>query len=190
MTTLKRLVVSFALVYSLALVCPAQEQQQPSPSAEVTADSYQVRFAVRGEAASLRVEVFSPSGEKVFDSGAVFGQDVAWDMTDGKGGRVTEGVYLANITVTDATGKAQSRVEQIVINGRDAGHRHRSFPAAPGHDHRQRHGRQDCEVYRRHGSRRLCDNGEHFKDRDKHLAAYGHAASQWFTARGAGNQWR
>ncbi len=119
MTTLKRTALVFCLVLSFVALCHAQgeqRRQQSSPNVEVTADSYQARFAVRGEAQSVRVEVFAPSGEKVFDSGAVFGRDVEWYMTDARGGRVADGVYHANVTVTDLAGKAQSKAEQIVVS--------------------------------------------------------------------------
>jgi Chaperone of endosialidase len=113
MTTVKHLAIAVSLILACSVLCLAQEEQQPT--VEMTSDNYRVRFEAQGEVQQVRVEIFSPLGEKVFDSGAVTGVDVSWDMRDRRGGRVPEGVYLASVTITDAAGVARKRSEQINV---------------------------------------------------------------------------
>ena len=112
MTTRTRLALTVTLVLSISLVCRAQEEE----AVAVTADSYHAQFSARDAAQQMRVEIFSPSGERVFDSGAAFGQAVEWDLRDQKGERVTDGVYMASITVTDQKGLERKRLEQVVVS--------------------------------------------------------------------------
>jgi hypothetical protein len=64
----------------------------------------------------VHVEVFSPSGELVFETNDSDGQSVRWGMTNQKGERVADGVYLATITVVDSAGKRRKRIEQVTVS--------------------------------------------------------------------------
>jgi hypothetical protein len=90
--------------------------QAQTPPIEVTADDHQAQFAVQGEGHAMRVEVYAPSGEMVFDSGTVTGQVVEWRMRNQQGERVADGLYLATISTQSGTGKTRKRIEQIVVS--------------------------------------------------------------------------
>jgi hypothetical protein len=112
MTTFKRF--SLALVLTLfGLVLTAHAQ---TPSIEVSTDSDNVEFAAQGVTRKVHVEVFSPSGELVFETSDSDGQSIRWGMVNQKGERVSDGVYLATVTVVDSLGKKRKRVEQITVS--------------------------------------------------------------------------
>ena len=113
MTTLKRF--AYALVVVLcALTAGARAQ---STSIEVASDGRRVEFSSQGPLAEMRIEVFAPSGELVFDSGAVAGPTVEWGMQTAAGERVADGVYIATVTVADSSGRRRKRIEQITVSG-------------------------------------------------------------------------
>ncbi len=125
MMNLKRLAFTLALILSVSLLCRAQER--PTPSIEVSAASDHAQFSARGEIQQMRLEVFSPSGERIFDSGAVFAQSIEWDMRGRGGRRVEDGVYLASVSIVDADGKVTRRVEQVMVGAVQTG----GTPQAP-----------------------------------------------------------
>ncbi len=98
---------------SCALNLSARAQ---TPSIEVSTDAYEAQFAVEGHARQMRVEIFSPSGELVFETDSLDGQSIRWPMVTASGERVADGVYLAAITVTDPSGKRRKRIEQISVS--------------------------------------------------------------------------
>jgi hypothetical protein len=123
MTTPKRLVLALAAVlFTLNLNARAQ-----TPSIEVSTDSFETQFAVEGHARQVRVEIFSPSGELVFEADGQGGESVRWPMTTAAGERVADGVYLATITVTDTNGKRRKRIEQVTVSSEAAS----SAPSPP-----------------------------------------------------------
>ena len=111
MTTIKGFSSALALVlFALALTAQAQ-----TPSIEVSTDADGTQFSIQGQAQFVHVEVFSPSGELVYEADDAGGQPIRWPMADQRGARVADGVYLAAITVTDSSGMLSKRVEQIVV---------------------------------------------------------------------------
>ena len=112
MTTLRRFASAFALVLSALSPCALA---QTSPI-EVTTDPDAAQFSAQGPAQSLRLQVFSPAGELVFEAEAPDGQPVRWTMKNRKGERVPDGLYRAHVTATDSAGKQQTRTEQIIVN--------------------------------------------------------------------------
>jgi trimeric autotransporter adhesin len=116
MTTLKRSTSLLCLLLLAASLCRAQGQQ-PAPSIQVAPGPERVSFSAAADAEQMRVEVFAPSGEMVFDSGAVYGREVSWEMRGRNGRRVADGVYLAGVTTTDAAGGVHKRTEQVIVGG-------------------------------------------------------------------------
>ncbi|HEY0377757.1 MAG TPA: tail fiber domain-containing protein [Pyrinomonadaceae bacterium] len=110
---IKRLVLALAaLLFALNVDARAQ-----TPSIEVSADSFEAQFSVEGHARQVRVEIFSPSGELVFEADGQGGESIRWPMVTAVGERVADGVYLATITVTDTSGKQRKRIEQLSVSG-------------------------------------------------------------------------
>ena len=112
MTTLKRF--PYALVVALFALTAGVRAQ--STAIEVAADEGRVEFSSPAGLAEMRIEIFAPSGELVFDSGAVYGAPVEWKMQTAAGERVADGVYIATITVTDSSGKRRKRIEQLTVS--------------------------------------------------------------------------
>ena len=108
--TIIRLLASAGALFLLALGAQAQ-----APSIEVSTDNESAQFAVRGRAQGVRVEVYAPSGELVFETADTDGQPIRWAMVNQQGEPVADGVYLAAITVTDTSGTLSKKVEQIVV---------------------------------------------------------------------------
>jgi hypothetical protein len=116
MTTLKHFVFALAFTFfALGINTRAQ-----TPSIEVSTDSNSAQFAVQGQSQQMQVEVYSPDGELVFDSGPVEGQGVEWAMRDKTGQQFPAGVYLAVITMVDSTGKVHKRTEQVTVSAHDS----------------------------------------------------------------------
>jgi hypothetical protein len=110
--TPNRLFLSLAALCAFSLNALAQ-----TPSIEVSADSFEAQFAIEGPAREVRVEIFSPSGELVFEAAGAGGQSIRWPMVTGAGERVADGVYLATVTVTDPSGRRRKRIEQLTVSG-------------------------------------------------------------------------
>ncbi len=81
----------------------------------VSVERDQAHFAIKGEARQVRIEVYSPGGELVFDSGEVAGQAVVWNLLDQQGQPVADGVYLAALNITTGSGEAFKRIEQVTV---------------------------------------------------------------------------
>lgn len=111
----KHLALALAALCALSLNARAQ-----TPSIEVSSDNFEAQFAVGGHARQVRVEIFSPSGELVFEADDAVGQSIRWPMTTAAGERVADGVYIAAITVTDPAGKRRKRVEQLTVSNTTA----------------------------------------------------------------------
>jgi hypothetical protein len=112
MTAVKRfsLALSFTL-FVFVLTVPAQ-----TPSIEVSTDNDAAEFSAQGDTRKVHVEVYAPAGELVFETADADGQAIRWGMTNQKGARVADGVYLATITVVDSLGKKRKRIEQIAVS--------------------------------------------------------------------------
>ena len=126
MTTLKYFAVTLTLILCATGWSIAQAQM---PALDVAIDSDQVRFVA--EAQELRVEVYAPSGEMIFDSGAVTGQPIDWRMQNTKGERVADGVYLVTIQLKTAQGQVRKRIEQVVVGREQQEGKKPSSPNSP-----------------------------------------------------------
>jgi trimeric autotransporter adhesin len=108
----------FNRFFILFIICASfASARAQTPSIEVTTGDDGTQFSTQGRAQGVHVEVFSPSGELVFEADSSAGQSVDWPMVGQKGERVADGVYLATITVTDSAGKRRKRIEQITVGG-------------------------------------------------------------------------
>ena len=76
-----------------------------------------VRFVIREQGASiLRVEVFDPSGKRLYDSGPSLGNTLDWPLITNNGNRVAHGVYLYVVSAWDDQGELlKSRVGKLAL---------------------------------------------------------------------------
>jgi hypothetical protein len=107
----------FASALALTLFALAVSARAQTPTIEVTTDNDAAEFSTQGGSGKVHVEVYSPSGELVFEMGQGDGQSIRWQMLNQKGERVPDGVYLATVTVVDSSGKKRKRIEQITVGG-------------------------------------------------------------------------
>jgi Chaperone of endosialidase len=114
MTTLKHL--AFGLAVTLfVLAVSAQAQTPRMTTVNISAQSDKVHISAEGDVSELRVDVADESGDVIFQSGAITGQQLDWNMKDTSGERVAAGTYLVTVTFRDAAGKLKKRVEQVTV---------------------------------------------------------------------------
>jgi Chaperone of endosialidase len=127
MTTIKH--VALILTVTLfSLLATVQAQTARLSTINVTSDGERVRVAAQGDVSEMRLEVVSEAGEIVFESGAITGQQIDWNMKDAQGERVAAGTYLVTITFRNASGKSRKRVEQVSVEEAETA---AAKPAAP-----------------------------------------------------------
>jgi flagellar hook assembly protein FlgD len=116
MTTIKQIALTLFLICSFALFMSAQAQTPRMTTVNIVAESDKVQITAQGDVSEMRIEVSDESGEVVFQSGAITGQQLDWKMTDAQGERVPAGTYLVTVTFRNAAGKLRKRVEQVTVD--------------------------------------------------------------------------
>jgi chitodextrinase len=75
------------------------------------------RFVVFGQGIrSIRVEIYSLAGRKVFDSREIVGRQLTWHLRNDQGELVANGIYLYVVTVRGFNGDVfQSQVKKVIV---------------------------------------------------------------------------
>jgi flagellar hook assembly protein FlgD len=115
MTHIKHLAFALALIGFSALLVGAQAQTPRINTVNIAAQSDKVEITAQGDVLEMRVDVADESGEVVFQSGAITGQQLDWNMKDASGERVAAGAYMVTVTYRNAAGKLKKRVEQVTV---------------------------------------------------------------------------
>src|SRR3954470_345096 len=102
MATILRHAVTVFLLLTFSAVAFAQEQQGKgnAPVITATASAGRVRYVSMGEVHQTRVQVFSPDGAQVFDSGFRPGNTLDWQIGE-QGSRLADGSYIFLVSVKD-----------------------------------------------------------------------------------------
>jgi hypothetical protein len=87
----------------------SQSTQTQAPAVTASADGSAVRFAASGQVLQVRLEVYSATGELVFDSGLRNGSVIDWKAADATK-PVADGSYLTVVTVRDFNNKFGQRL--------------------------------------------------------------------------------
>ena len=95
---IKSLPITFALTLICALFTTAQAQTPRISTVNISPNPDKVHVATTGDVSEMRIEVSDEAGDLVFQSGAITGQTLDWEMTDAQGERVKAGTYLVNVT--------------------------------------------------------------------------------------------
>jgi hypothetical protein len=99
-----------ALVVWASVSVLAQEVRiVSSPSVTASASVEQVRFISFDKITQVRLEVFSPTGERLFDSDFKSGDLFDWNLRDRLGQQLADGSYLCVVTVKDRSGRLSQR---------------------------------------------------------------------------------
>jgi trimeric autotransporter adhesin len=95
-----------------AVTTPAQAITPSGPAVTVSVAAEGVRFTSSAQVLQMRLEIYSASGEPVFDSGLHQGNILDWKTTDARH-PMTDGSYLAVVTVKDLRGRLSQRFGSI-----------------------------------------------------------------------------
>jgi len=122
----------FPIVLVCAVLCAStvvsqslQQETRPTPngsqSITIIIERRELRFVAPGSAQEIRLEVFNPAGEMIFDSGLVTGQELSWVLRSKSDEAIPSGLYAYTLTVRDANSETPT-------------HRHGHLILESGHD--------------------------------------------------------
>lgn len=119
MLTIRRLVIIVSLVFMSVSIAVAQDSKtiQPQSSTQTvtaTVAEGSVRFAAFGEATEMRLEIYSATGEQVFDSGFRKGAILDWNPQDLKR-PLPDGSYLCVVTYRDLQSRLRQKTGELAI---------------------------------------------------------------------------
>jgi hypothetical protein len=121
-----------AITFICAMFCIAHAQTPRVSTVNVKTESERVRISAEGDIVELRLEVVSEAGEVVFESGAITGHTLDWNMRDASGERVVAGTYMATVTFRNGAGKSRKRVKQVSVEeAEQSGTQAAASPQAP-----------------------------------------------------------
>ncbi|MEO8434286.1 MAG: hypothetical protein ABI596_05280 [Pyrinomonadaceae bacterium] len=126
MRNLIRFFVIFGFVLAACGLTPAQDErlsqgQMPKPVAAsaptvtATATTDRVRFVAPGAVVQLRLEVYTDSGQKVFDTELRGGNVLDWHLQDGAGARLASGSYACVMTIKSLSGRISQRLGLVTV---------------------------------------------------------------------------
>src|SRR5213592_3332770 len=122
MFTLRRLSVSCFLVLCLLTMVLAQVEQpgnigqkpsQTTTTVTASATAERVRFTAPGNVVRMQLQVFSESGQILFDVNSR-GNVLDWSLQDSSGQRL-QGSYLTVVTVKTLSGKLSERIGSVSV---------------------------------------------------------------------------
>jgi hypothetical protein len=112
---LKRVHILSAII-SLTLMngYAAAQAQQAAPPVTAAASEAGARFAAPEGVSQVRLEIYAPTGERVFDTGMRAGSLLDWKAADVQQG-MADGAYLCVVTVRDLRGRLSQRVGSLSL---------------------------------------------------------------------------
>ncbi|HWN09896.1 MAG TPA: tail fiber domain-containing protein [Pyrinomonadaceae bacterium] len=93
-----------------------QQEKEAAPAVTASASGAGARYTAPGEVLQIRLEIFSATGEVVFDSGQRGGGVIDWNVADVQQG-MAEGSYISVVTVRDLRGKLSQRLGSVTLQG-------------------------------------------------------------------------
>jgi len=118
------------VLFVLAVTALAQESRAPidtrepvavvAPLVTASATAERVRFVAPGTVIQLRLEVYSETGQKVFDTELHGGNVLDWHLQDGGGQRLSANSYACVLTIKSLSGRLSQRVGLVTVNENQA----------------------------------------------------------------------
>jgi hypothetical protein len=110
------------ILFSIILVQSAFAQNETTPTATVTnapavlvsAAAENLRLTSPEQVSQMRLEIYAAGGQQLFDSGLHNGNILDWKTTDARPA-MTDGSYLALVTVKDIRGRASQRFATLSV---------------------------------------------------------------------------
>jgi len=93
-----------------------QQEKTATPAVTASASGAGARYTAPGEVLQIRLEIYSATGDVVFDSGQRAGSVIDWKIADVQQG-MAEGSYLSVVTVRDLRGKLSQRLGSVTLQG-------------------------------------------------------------------------
>src|SRR5437764_871240 len=79
-----------------------------------------VRFTALGAADKLRLEVYNPAGDLLFDTGLRAGSLLDWALTDAQGQTLPDSTYTCVLTAHDLAGALRVKQGSVTVQGGQA----------------------------------------------------------------------
>ncbi len=126
MSSLKQ--IRFTLIFALALALPgtltAQDNaniiaQKSSVTITAAASADRVRITAPASVVQMHLEVYSVSGEKLFDNEIRGGNVFDWNLQDGQAQRLSSGDYVCVVTVKNIAGKLTQRIGTVNVGEKE-----------------------------------------------------------------------
>ncbi len=126
MSSLKQ--IRFTLIFALALALPgtltAQDSadltaQRSSVTITAAASADRVRITAPASVVQMHLEVYSVSGEKLFDNEIRGGNVFDWNLQDGQAQRLSSGDYVCVVTVKNIAGRITQKIGSVKVAEKD-----------------------------------------------------------------------
>src|SRR6266702_4078790 len=126
MSSLKQ--IRFTLIFALALALPgtltAQDNaniiaQKSSVTITAAASADRVRITAPASVVQMHLEVYSVSGEKLFDNEIRGGNVFDWNLQDGQAQRLSSGDYVCVVTVKNIAGRITQKIGSVKVAEKD-----------------------------------------------------------------------
>src|SRR6266498_1443039 len=126
MSSLKQ--IRFTLIFALALALPgtltAQDSadltaQRSSVTITAAASADRVRITAPASVVQMHLEVYSVSGEKLFDNEIRGGNVFDWHLQDGQAERLSVGDYVCVVTVKNIAGRITQKIGTVKVGEKD-----------------------------------------------------------------------
>jgi hypothetical protein len=95
----------------------AKASAPPDPTVTVSISAKGVRFAALGQVRQMRLEVYSASGDALYNSEFQAGNVHDWTLEDKLGQRLPDGSYLCVITIRDMSGRVEMKQGNVMVQG-------------------------------------------------------------------------
>src|SRR5262245_65061296 len=116
-TFLLCLLLFFAAIYAHGMPQDSQARAAATTDVTIIIEQEKVLLTARQAVEYLQLQIQDPTGEVVFDSGPVQGNEIAWPFQNGAGEAVKSGLFAYRLTVKEA-GKetAQTRRGHFIVD--------------------------------------------------------------------------
>src|SRR5262245_21246094 len=93
----------------------AQETSSSKTAVAAFASNDRVRFTAPSSVVQIRLEVYNPSGTKIFDNELRGGNVLDWSVTDGQAERLSPGSYLCVVTTKGLSGRITQKLAALRV---------------------------------------------------------------------------
>ncbi|MEK6336260.1 MAG: tail fiber domain-containing protein [Acidobacteriota bacterium] len=123
--SVKQITFAFVIVCALLATAAAQDSsnasaQSPSLTITAAAAGGRVRITAPSSVVQMHVEVYSASGEKLFDQEIRGGNVFDWHLQNGQGQRVAPGEYVCVVTAKSVSGKITQKIGTVSVEEKSA----------------------------------------------------------------------